>query len=179
MVIEAMTIQQQVMMASIQVRDQKITTLEQRLKYMEKKYGDKLKLKSDITWHPLPIAGHTLIGGFDGNIPKGQTHTYKFPFPMYLIPAGSREILLHIMIRAGFSLPNTEHRWLTVYVKDGEKRVYKMTRITTCKQDAFSDNSENMWFPLPADCCVYLEVPHRAKPIQKNVTCNVYVIGYR
>lgn len=179
MVTEAMKTQQQSMMASIEVKDQKIAALEQRLKFMERKYGDKFKLKSDITWNPLPIAGHTLIGGFNGNIPKGETRTYKFPLPMYLIPAGSREVLIHVMIRAGFSLPDNFQPWLMVYVKDREKRLYKMTRITQRKQDAFSDNTENMWFPLPPDRSVYLEVPRRPKPIQKNATCNIYVIGYR
>ena len=178
MVTEAMRTQQEVMMMSIEERDQKISSLERRLQFLEKKYGDKLKLKSDITWHPLPIAGHTRIGGFDF-IPKGQTQTYKFPLPMYLIPPGSREILIHVMVRTGFSLPHNEHRWLKLYVKDGEKRLYKMTRIMTWKQDGFNDNSENMWFPLSADCSVYLEVPRRSKPIEKNATCNVHVIGYR
>ena len=179
MVTEAMRTQQQSMMASIEVKDQQIASLEQRLKFMERKYVDKLKRKSDITWHPLPIAGNTLIGGFNGNIPKGETQTYRFPLPMHLIPAGSCEILIHVMIRAGFSLPDNFHPWLKVYIKDGEKRVYKMTRISMRKQDAYSDNCENMWFPLPADRSVYLEVPRRSKPIQRNATCNIYVIGYR
>lgn len=178
MLASAKKTRQQIMEAVIEEKDKKIKALEQRVQSLETKYTPQLKLKSDILWHPLPLDASTHLGGFSAGTPQGCT--YQFQLPVNLIPGDAKEILLHVAVCVGSSLPNpSQSYWLGVYVKDGETKYSKASRLTTAKQNAFNDNSENMWFPMPADRSVYLEVAKRERPIERNAKCNVYVIGYR
>lgn len=177
MLASAKKVQQQVMEAAIVEKDKKIEALEQRVRLLETKYGPQLKLKSDIVWHPLPLDATTHLGGFSAGTPQGCT--YQLRLPTNLIPGDAKEILLHVAVCVGSSLPNPESYWLGVYVKEGETKFSKASRLTTTKQNAFNDNSENMWFPMPADRSVYLDVAKKHSPIERNAKCNIYVIGYR
>ena len=174
MISEARKTQQTEMEAFIEERDRKIMDLEKRLKLLETKNNEKLQTKSDILWHPLPL---THIGGFDAGVPCGCT--LQLQLPMNLIPADAKEVLLHTSVAAGSSLPHGGSFWLGIYIKEGQTTYRKTSRLTTCKQDAWSNNTENMWFPMPTDRCVYLEVQRRSGPLERNVRCNISVIGYR
>ena len=176
MLTSAKKTQQQVMEAMIEEKDKKIDALEQRLQSLEVEYSKQLKLKSDILWHPLPLNDSTLIGGFFAGTPQGCTYQYQLPA---CIPGDAKEVLLHVVIRMGSSLPNGESYWLNVYVKDGQMKLFRALRITACTQKAFSDNSENMWFPVTANRLVFLEVSKRTKPIERDAKCCIYVIGYK
>ena len=170
--------QRQEMAAYIEEKDKKISSLVQRLQSLEMQTYDKLKLKSDILWHPIPLSERTHIGGFNAGVQPGQT--LRCPLPMDLIPRDSKEILLHVAICAGHSLPDTDRYWLEVFVTDKDGTKYgKTTLMSTRKQNAYSDNSENMWFPMPADQTVYLNLPQKNKALQKRAVCKIYVIGYK
>ena len=177
MLASAKKVQQQAMEAIIEEKDKKIKELEQRVQSLETKYTPQLELKSDILWHPLPLDASTRLGGFSAGTPQGCT--YQFQLPMNLIPGDAKEVLLHVAVCMGSSLPNPQSYWLGVYVKDGVTTYSKASRLTTTKQNAFNDNSENMWFPMPADHSVYLEVAKRERPVERNAKCDIYVIGYR
>ena len=177
MVSSAKKKQQQEAATAIEERDRKIEALERRLVSLEMKFNKEIQLKCDIVWHPLSLSHATKIGGFDKGVPQGCT--LQMPLPMNIIPMDTKEILLHVAGCAGLSLPHADSYFLKVYVKDRGVKYNKSMRITTCKQDAYSNNTENMWFPMPADRFVYLEVPRKTKPLERNVRCNVYIIGYR
>ena len=63
------------------------------------------------------------------------------------------------------------------YVVENGIRYEYFLRTYAYTHDAVNTNSENMWFPMPSDRKVYVEVPIAFPP--GNCLTRVSVIGYR
>lgn len=64
------------------------------------------------------------------------------------------------------------------YVMENGVRYEYLLAMHAYPQDAFNSNSDNMWFPMPSNRVVYIEVPI-AFPPGVNCYTKATVIGYR
>ena len=119
------------------------------------------------TWTPV---NKTLIGS-----PSLDTVTvFHYPIPD-VIPNTAREFLLYASIYCGTSVSGSLDD-IALYVIHNGMRLEKFLFMISYHQNAVNTNSDNMWFPLPADRLVHLEIP---AAFPQNCAARLYTIGYR
>ena len=129
---------------------------------------------SPITWTPVPM---TVFG----DINFQQTGVLVFPIPSE-IPSTAYEILVYAVVYAGNTRPKVHHDYIRIYTQE-KSRQYAEAPVQYSKylgfaiyeQDAWSTNSENMWFPLTTDRQLYVEVYNA---YDGNIEFSVSAIGY-
>ncbi len=92
-----------------------------------------------------------------------------------LIPNNAKEVLVYVYAQVGHSRPtSTTH--IKVYTEDRGNEYAKYIGFRTFRQDARNTNSDNLWFPMPANRKVNLEI---LDTYEGHTFVFVYVIGYR
>ena len=148
----------------------KLDQLQRRIDKVKMNLTGELKKKSDIKWSP--VSAHVLFSVGAKN-PCGVKHC---SIPQNLVPVQAKEILLLVACCSGMSAPKDVTHRLTLFVEEKGVHYAKYIHITTCKQPARNDNSENMWFPMPTNRSLHFDVP---QTMNGDISCTILLTGYR
>ena len=119
------------------------------------------------SWTSVPL---TQIGSTD----LRQPNTFTFDIPS-VIPSTANNVLVYAAFSCGYANRGVSQH-IKIYTKDGSEQHYsKYLFMLTYDQYAHNTNSENMWFPMPADHKVYMTV---YKDAGDNCGAYIHVIGY-
>jgi hypothetical protein len=129
--------------------------------------GGDCSCQVDPTWTSISIRQ---IGS--STLRSVGTSSYVIPSS---IPSNAKEVLVYAEVLAGYSSPDTLAR-LKLFTEEGSKRYEQYILVHTYPQNAYSINSDNMWFPLMSNRRLYMYKP---RVLGGNVIARVYVIGYR
>ena len=120
------------------------------------------------TWVSVPL---NKVGS--SNLQLAGTIGFAIPT---IVPGNASDVLFYVYVEAGYSDMEV-HENLKLYTANDNRQFEKYLRITGYpKQVAFNTNSENMWFPMPDNRLVYLQVP---KIQGVTVILELFLIGYR
>ena len=170
LVLKQFKAQQQSFDQVLQDKDDKIRQLEEHIDKFETNIEQKLSEKSDIKWMPLDPTHHLHLA-CAGN-PRGVK---RCPVPDNVVPGNAKELLILIAVHSGGSTP-LPSQCITVFVEGDGVRYAKYIKVTPHSQDAWNDNTDNVWLPMPNDRLVYVDVPVE---FGKNFWCDVVLRGYR
>ena len=120
-----------------------------------------------VPWTPV---NKTQIGSDDLN--AATTLSYSIPS---IIPSTAREVLVYPTVRCGTSTIDMGAD-ITYYVEVNGVRYEHFLYMHGYPQNAYNTNSDNMWFPMPSNRMVYVEVP---LAFPRYCHTFVSVIGYR
>ena len=120
-----------------------------------------------MPWTPV---NKTEIGR--DNLNNATTLSYTIPD---IIPTTAQAVLVYVTARCGHSSVNKDEDIIYYVVVNGV-RYEHFLHMLGYPQLAYNTNSDNMWFPMPSDRLVYVEVP-----IAFPEFCHTFVsvIGYR
>ena len=109
----------------------------------------------------------------------GLTHlleatTESFTIPD-IVPSGVREVLIFVALSSAGSKKGTIQD-LKVYTQIGITRYAKYINLFVWSENAYSTNSDNMWFPMPPDRKIYLTTSIAVGP---GIGVYLDAIGYR
>ena len=121
-----------------------------------------------VSWTPVNM---TEIGG--DNLNTATTLSYNVPS---IIPNTAQGVLLYSIARCGTSSDVGRGGDITYYVVENEVRYEHFLLMRAYPQEAHNTNSDNMWFPMPSNRLVYVDVPIA---LPGNCFTTVSVIGYR
>ena len=125
-------------------------------------------MPSLVPWIPV---NKTHVGS--DNLNTATTLSYDIPS---IIPNTAQGVLLYSDARCGFSAGSNTPADIAYYVVVNGVRYEHFLRTYAYPHDAVSCNSDNMWFPMPSNRLVYVEVPIA---LPGNCVTIVSVIGYR
>ena len=171
MFVEQFEAQQKAFQHIFEENDMKLHQLEQHVDQVEGNLLRELNNKSYIKWSPIDF--HRLFSLTVG-VSIGVQHCR---IPNHLVPNEAKEILLLVVMHSGNTYQvNMTTQYLTVFVMEEDGiRYEKYLHFTTFKQDAWNNNTENMWLPMPSDRTVRVNVP---RVFEKNLKCNIFLTGY-
>ena len=102
--------------------------------------------------------------------------TLAYSIPPDVVPDAAVEILLYSTVFCGSTSRGVSAN-IVFYVEDGDGILYrKFLYMVGWDQLAYNTNSDNMWFPMPSNRMVYVEVP---VAFRDYCYARVSVIGYR
>ena len=171
MVVEQFEAQNQLYETQLGEKDAKINQLEQRINDFEATITSELERKSDIKW--VPIHPWYEIYIINDKTPMGIKQRYV---PENVVPRGAKEILILLAIHTQFSSPDKATSCISVFVEEDGIRYSKFIKSQTYRQRAWSDNTDNVWLPVPTDRVVNVDVPVQ---FGGAFYCDVHLIGYR
>ena len=120
-------------------------------------------------WTPV---AKTPIGPEGVSLENATTYNFQIP---NVIPLTARELLVYASVKCG-----TAHlrRFgdIILYVMRNGLRFEKLLYMHGHEQAAFNTNSDNMWFPVPADRLMHLEI---TVAVPGNCLALLSTIGYR
>ena len=121
-----------------------------------------------VNWTSVPM---THIG----DINFKQVSTLHYPIPA-VIPSSANEVMVYAVIQVGDSGPNTAHDHVKIYTQEKDRQYSKYLGFATYHQNAWSTNSENMWFPMTTDRRLFVQV----YTVHTNrIVLSIAAIGYR
>jgi hypothetical protein len=120
-----------------------------------------------VNWTSVTI---TSIGS--SNVRQTGTLAYDIPS---VIPNSAKEILVFASVNVGNSGPDQLH-FVKIYTRQAQQQYEKYITLHTFSQNAFSTNSDNLWFPMTSGRQVFLELTYAHTG---SVTVSLYAIGYR
>ena len=110
----------------------------------------------------------------ENNLRTPGTHVYSIPT---VIPATATNVLVYVTVDT-WKASHTARQNLGIFVENKDdprfpfkKEIYQYGY----PQDAIVTNSENMWFPMPSDRKIYLQVHYDTGP---NCFCRMFAMGY-
>ena len=118
-------------------------------------------------WTPVDV---TLIG----SVYIDTASPFHFQIPD-IIPHTASEFFLYAVLvcgAAGVSKTND----ILFYVEHDGVQFKKYVYMRSHHQSGFNTNSDNMWFPMPADRRIHMIVP---VPVPQNCFAQLHTIGYR
>ena len=122
------------------------------------------------TWTPVaktPIS--------PGGLSLQNATTFNFQIPD-IIPLAAREFMVYAIVKCG----GTHHQRvgdIIFYVMHNGLRFEKFLYMHSYRyQEAWNTNSDNMWFPMPADRLLHVEI---TVAIPGNCRTLFFTIGYR
>ena len=114
----------------------------------------------------------TKIG--NSNLKQAEKFAYDIPS---VIPNTAREVFILVGAYQGnFSIQGAPPDFLKIYTQQGNNTYEQYLYLYSYIQNSFNTNSENMWFPMPSNRNIFLEVPI---PQGSNCAAELYAIGYR
>ena len=120
-------------------------------------------------WTSVPM---TNIGSSE--LQHAGTLAYDIPA---VIPNSAREILVLATVHAGNAGPNDRIHYIKIYTHcDLNQRYEKYIAVKSYNQDAWSTNSDNLWFPITSDRKIFVEL-NAGHTGHMNFT--LHAIGYR
>ena len=93
------------------------------------------------------------------------------------VPLNAREILFYVAAQVGHNSSRDEDVDVELQTTDGDTRYTKYLRVYLFGQQAWSFNSENMWFPATASRSISVRYPGR--PFTGSGSITIDVIGFR
>ena len=120
------------------------------------------------TWTSVPLTqiGHTTFR-------HSGTLSYEIP---NVIPDDAKEVLIYADFQSGSSGPRDRISHFKIFTEKGANDYAKYISLHSYGQAAWNTNSDNLWFPMPSNRRVYLNVPNVHSG---NIRGRLYVIGYR
>ena len=109
-----------------------------------------------------------------GSLNLDTASTFHFQIPD-IIPRTASEFLLYAYFACGTAGTQREND-IMIYVEHGGVRLEKFLYLRSYNQAAWNTNSDNMWFPVPADRQVHVSVQ---TTIPRYCYVRLYMIGYR
>ena len=100
--------------------------------------------------------------------------SYNFQIPN-VIPLTARELLVYASVKCGTARLR-RFGDIILYVMCNGLRFEKLLYMHGHEQAAFNTNSDNMWFPVPADRLMHLEI---TVAVPGNCLALLSTIGYR
>lgn len=122
---------------------------------------------SPVPWTPV---NKTEIGRNDLN--TATTLSYDIPT---IIPDAAQRVLLYSSTHCGYS-SERKHGDIKYYVVVDGIHYEQFLLMRSYDQVAINTNSDNMWFPMPPNRLIYIEVP---VAFPNNCHTVVNVIGYQ
>ena len=119
-----------------------------------------------VPWTPVT---KTEIGNHDLN----TATTLNFTIPS-LIPSTAQAVLLYSTARCGNSTKAKTD--LSYYVVVNGTRYEHFLHMHAFLQSACNTNSDNMWFPMPPNRLLYVEIP---QALLGHCYTYIHVIGYQ
>ena len=116
------------------------------------------------------------LGNIDLNTPGT---TQEFSFSGTGVPSDAREILVYITLATAHNASTDTDVELTVWTSDGKQDYKKYLYGRAYNQQAWSYNSQNMFFPATSDKKLRVSVAYSNSPGSGNMSSVLYVIGYR
>jgi hypothetical protein len=119
------------------------------------------------TWNSVP---DTWIG----RAPFNRATTYSFDIPS-VIPATAHEVLIYARMYSGRSGVHQDLN-IKIFTQIGRTRYEKYMFVALFPQDALTTSTDNMWFPMPTNHRIYVNIP-----VRRYNSGEVYLsaIGYR
>ena len=118
------------------------------------------------TWTSVPI---TSVGSTDLRHPN----TFSYVIPS-VIPSTAKNVLVYATLHSGGASSAKQH--IKVFTQDGSGMHYeKYLYSYSYPQNAVNTNSDNMWFPMPANRRIYMTVTRDAGT---HCYASLYVVGY-
>ncbi len=103
-----------------------------------------------------------------------QTGTIAYDIPS-VIPSSAKEVLVFASVDVGRSGPDRSH-FVKIYTQQAERQYEKYVMFHTHSQNAWSTNSDNLWFPMTSGRQVFVELTYAHTG---NVVVSLHAIGYR
>ena len=121
-------------------------------------------------WTPV---AKTPIGPASLKLENATTYNFQIPD---VIPLTARELLVYASVKCGTATVQRSGD-IIVYVMHNGLRFEKFLYMHGYRwQAAFNTNSDNVWFPMPSDRLVHLEI---TAAIPGNCSARLSTIGYR
>ena len=172
LVVQQFEAQQQSFDQVVREKDAKILQLEQQIDKVETKIEHELSQKSNIKWTPVDPC-HQFLCVSNGT-PRGIKQCH---IPERFVPSQAREIMILLGVHCGgTTTPLSSLQCITVFVEEGGVIYSKYIKVSTHRQDAWNDNTDNVWLPMPTNRVVYVDVPIE---FGKNFWSDVLLTGYR
>ena len=110
-----------------------------------------------------------------GSTSSRTTGTLTYDIPS-VIPSNAKEVLILASARVGNSGPSSHRHYIKIYTQQGSQQFEKYIYIVTYPQNAWSTNSDNLWFPMTTGRQVFVDltVAHTG-----NLIIFLHAIGYR
>ena len=106
------------------------------------------------------------------NMASTSTQTYTLPDA---VPTTAKQVLVYVFAYMGYSQDLLAH--LRIYTESSPTRRFEQyLLIKTYNQDAYGTSSANIFFPMPSNRRVYVNL---SRTLPGNVFGRVSVIGYR
>ena len=118
-------------------------------------------------WTPVEL---TFVGAL--NFDTASTFHFQIPD---IIPQTAKEFLLYAYLACGRA-DGLRDSDIVFYVEHDGLRFEKFLYLRSFPQEAWNTNSDNMWFPMPADRQIHANVE---VVIPRYCFARLYVIGYR
>ena len=120
-----------------------------------------------VNWTSVPM---TSIGS--SQLRHTGTLTYDIPS---VIPSGAKEVLVLASVQAGYSGPDRSH-YIKIYTQQNHRQYEKYIMLHSFGQNAWSANSDNLWFPMTSGRQVFVEKTYAHTG---NIGVYLHAIGYR
>ena len=105
--------------------------------------------------------------------------TQEISFSGKGVPSDAREILVYITLATGHNASTDTDVELTLWTSDGKQDYKKYLYGRAYNQQAWSYNSQSMFFPATSDKKLRVSVAYSNSPGSGNKMSTLYVIGYR
>lgn len=100
--------------------------------------------------------------------------TFAYDIPD-TVPDNAKEVLVYVYFWSGNSNPQTLSHF-KIYTEEGDHKYEQYVALRSYRNtNFFNTNTDNLWFPMPSNRKIFMEVPHR----HGTAGGEVYVIGHR
>ena len=97
-----------------------------------------------------------------------------------VIPSSAKEVLLLAVVQVGNTSPTYSSQYIKIYTEEKSDPKYvqyeKYIYVVSFPQNALVTNSENLWFPMPTNRQVSVEL---LSAYSGNAGISLFAIGYR
>ena len=127
-----------------------------------------------VTRSPFVQAWISIEKKLIGSISTSNNQVQSFSYAG-VIPSGSKEVLIYVTVGTGHNESDTVCE-VALTASDYEIKCTKYIMAHVYPQNAWSYNSENMWFPTTADSSIHVKY---TGPVLAKYHMQVNVIGYK
>ena len=117
-------------------------------------------------WEPVSLTRIGIV-----NMDSTSVQTFHIPSS---VPKTAKEVLVYVYAYLGYSEDLLGQ--MTIYTTIGSKQFKKYLPIKTYNQEAWSSVSENMFFPMPSNRQIFVQL---SRTFPGNANALVHVTGYR
>ena len=122
-----------------------------------------------------PVNWTSVYTNFFVNVGFQEASTRAFHIPS-VIPSTAREVLVYAVVQVGKTGPHFVWDFVQLYTQEKSVQYTKLLGFAIYGQDAWSTNSENMWFPMTTDRQLYVQMYNA---YTGHIFLYVAAIGYR